>query len=136
MGAGHGVCRDFAHLSIALCRAMNIPARYASGYLGHIGDGVSGATGDFSAWFEVYLDGRWHTFDARYNTPRIGRIVMVRGADASDVAMITSFGNYELNLFKVWTDELSEAEARDWSTVENPLPDVPALVSNSSGRLV
>ncbi len=102
-----GVCRDFAHLSISLCRAMNIPARYASGYLGDIGVPYSGA-GDFCAWFEVYLGGRWYTFDARYNTPRAGRILMVRGADAGDVAMITSFGNYQLRYFRVWTDRLED----------------------------
>lgn len=103
-----GVCRDFAQLSVALCRAMNIPARYASGYLGDIGVPYSGP-GDFCAWFEVYLGGRWYTFDARYNTPRIGRILMVRGRDAADVAMITSFGAYELTRFHVWTDEISAA---------------------------
>ncbi|MEX2518756.1 MAG: transglutaminase family protein [Paracoccaceae bacterium] len=102
-----GVCRDFAHLSIALCRAMNIPARYASGYLGDIGVPYSGP-GDFCAWFEVFLGGRWHTFDARYNQPRIGRVLMVRGADAADVAMITSFGAYELKLFRVWTDQIAD----------------------------
>ncbi len=102
-----GVCRDFAHLAIALCRAMNIPARYASGYLGDIGVPYSGP-GDFCAWFEVYLGGRWYTFDARYNTPRAGRIIMVRGADAADVAMITSFGGYQLRYFRVWTDQLED----------------------------
>jgi transglutaminase-like putative cysteine protease len=102
-----GVCRDFAHLAIAFCRAMNIPARYASGYLGDIGFPYSGP-GDFSAWFEVYLDHRWHTFDARYNIPRIGRILMVRGSDAADVAMITSFGGYQLRLFRVWTNRLED----------------------------
>jgi len=102
-----GVCRDFAHLSISFCRAMNIPARYASGYLGDIGVPYSGA-GDFCAWFEVYLGGRWHTFDARYNMPRAGRILMVRGADAADVAMITSFGDYQLKYFRVWTDQLAD----------------------------
>ncbi|GAB5506847.1 MAG: transglutaminase family protein [Rhizobiaceae bacterium] len=100
-----GVCRDFAHLSIALCRAMSIPARYASGYLGDIGVPYSGP-GDFCAWFEVYLGGRWYTFDARYNEPRIGRVLMVRGRDAADGAMITSFGSYELKGLKVWTDEV------------------------------
>jgi transglutaminase-like putative cysteine protease len=99
-----GVCRDFAHLAIAFCRAMNIPARYASGYLGDIGVPPSGP-GDFSAWFEVYLGGRWHTFDARYNTPRIGRVLMVRGRDAADGAMITSFGAYDMKAFRVWTNE-------------------------------
>ncbi len=102
-----GVCRDFAHLSIALCRAMNIPARYASGYLGDIGIPYSGP-GDFCAWFEVYLGGAWHTFDARYNVPRAGRILMVRGADAADVAMITSFGAYKLTYFRVWTEQLAD----------------------------
>jgi transglutaminase-like putative cysteine protease len=105
-----GVCRDFAQLAIAFCRAMNIPARYASGYLGDIGVEDAGA-GDFCAWFEVYLQGgdgqgRWYVFDARYNTPRIGRVLMVRGRDAADVAMITSFGAYDLELFRVWTDEI------------------------------
>jgi transglutaminase-like putative cysteine protease len=100
-----GVCRDFAHLSIALCRALNIPARYASGYLGDIEWPASGP-GDFCAWFEVYLDGAWHTFDARYNAPRIGRVLMVRGHDAGQVAMLTSFGSYALEGFRVWTEEL------------------------------
>ncbi|MBK5928100.1 transglutaminase-like domain-containing protein [Rhodobaculum claviforme] len=100
-----GVCRDFALLSIAFCRAMNIPARYASGYLGDIGVPPSGP-GDFCAWFEAYLGGRWYTFDARYNTPRIGRVLMVRGRDAADGAMITSFGAHTLTSFRVWTDEV------------------------------
>lgn len=100
-----GVCRDFAHLAVSLCRAMNIPARYASGYLGDIGIPYSGP-GDFCAWYEVYLGSAWHTFDARYNVPRAGRILMVRGSDAADVAMITSFGAYQLRYFRVWTDEL------------------------------
>jgi transglutaminase-like putative cysteine protease len=102
---GSGVCRDYAHLAIALCRAMNIPARYASGYLGDIGVPPGGPM-DFCAWFEVYLGGRWFTFDARYNTPRIGRILMVRGRDAADVAMITSFGPHAMEGFEVWADEL------------------------------
>ena len=100
-----GVCRDFAHLSIAMCRAMNIPARYTSGYLGDVGVPYSGP-GDFCAWFEAWLGGRWYTFDARYNTPRIGRVLMVRGRDAADGAMITSFGAYDLKEFRVWTDEV------------------------------
>lgn len=102
-----GVCRDFAHLAISLCRAMNIPARYCSGYLGDIGVPDAGFD-DFCAWFEVYLDDKWYTFDARYNVPRIGRIAMVRGHDASDVAMVTSFGAYELTAFRVWSHELSD----------------------------
>ena len=108
-----GVCRDFAHLAIALCRAMNIPARYASGYLGDIGVPYSGP-GDFCAWFEVYLGGQWYVFDARYNTPRIGRVLMVRGRDAADCAIITSYGAYEMTGFQVWTDavpgQCSEAD--------------------------
>ncbi|MFN3972546.1 MAG: transglutaminase-like domain-containing protein [Gemmobacter sp.] len=103
-----GVCRDFAHLGIAMCRAMNIPARYASGYLGDIGVPYGGQ-GDFCAWFEVWLGGRWFTFDARYNTPRIGRVLMVHGRDAADGAMITSFGAYDLVAFRVWTDEVPDA---------------------------
>ncbi len=103
-----GVCRDFAHLAIAFCRAMNIPARYASGYLGDIGVPYGGP-GDFCAWFEAYLGGRWYTLDARYNEPRIGRVLMVRGRDAADGAMITSFGAYDLIGFRVWTDEVSGA---------------------------
>ena len=102
-----GVCRDFAHLGVSLCRAMNIPARYASGYLGDIGVPDSGFD-DFCAWFEVFLGGNWHTVDARYNVPRIGRILMVRGDDASDVAMITSFGAYTLSSFRVWTTQLDD----------------------------
>ncbi|MCC0020871.1 MAG: transglutaminase family protein [Nitratireductor sp.] len=107
-----GVCRDFAHLAISLCRAMNIPARYCSGYLGDIGVPDAGFD-DFCAWFEVYLDGNWYTFDARYNVPRIGRVLMVRGNDASDVAMITSFGAYELSGFRVWSLELADGEGND-----------------------
>ncbi len=104
-----GVCRDFAHLAIALCRCMNIPARYATGYLGDIGVPVSPAPMDFSAWFEVYLGGRWYTFDARHNTPRIGRILMARGRDAADCAITTTFGQTRLAQFKIVTEEVSRA---------------------------
>ncbi|MFD1702068.1 transglutaminase family protein [Methylopila henanensis] len=103
-----GVCRDFAHLAVTFCRCMNIPARYATGYLGDIGVPKDPAPMDFSAWMEVYLGGRWHTFDARHNHPRIGRIVMARGRDASDVALTTAFGPNELRRFTVWTDEVEE----------------------------
>jgi transglutaminase-like putative cysteine protease len=102
-----GVCRDFAHLAITLCRCMNIPARYCTGYLGDIGVPAAPEPMDFSAWFEVYLDGRWHTFDARHNTPRIGRILMAQGRDATDVALSTSFGATRLASFKVHTDEVA-----------------------------
>jgi hypothetical protein len=95
---GRGVCRDFAHLAITLCRCMNIPARYCTGYLGDIGIPPVDAPMDFSAWFEVYLGGHWHTFDARHNAPRIGRILMARGRDATDVALSTIFGPSLLKL--------------------------------------
>ena len=103
---GQGVCRDFAHLAIALCRCMNIPARYCTGYLGDIGVPPSDAPMDFSAWFEVYLADGWHTFDARHNRPRIGRILMARGRDAADTALTTTFGPARLAGFHVHTDEV------------------------------
>ncbi|MDB5545631.1 MAG: transglutaminase [Hyphomicrobiales bacterium] len=102
-----GVCRDFAHLAITLCRCMNIPARYCTGYLGDIGVPVVPEPMDFSAWFEVYLGGRWHTFDARHNEPRIGRILMAMGRDATDVALSTSFGAMRLAKFDVVTEEVA-----------------------------
>jgi len=100
-----GVCRDFQHLAITLCRALHIPARYATGYLGDIGFPPAGPM-DFSAWFEVYLGNRWWTFDARNNTPRIGRVLMATGRDAADVAITTSFGTSWLRNFLVVTDEV------------------------------
>ncbi len=100
-----GVCRDFAHLAITLCRCMNIPARYCTGYLGDIGVPPDPSPMDFSAWFEVYLGDRWYTFDARHNKPRIGRILMARGRDATDVAIVTSFGLCTLTGFKVIAEE-------------------------------
>jgi transglutaminase-like putative cysteine protease len=99
--AGQGVCRDFAHLAISFCRALNIPARYVFGYIPEIGVLEPVVPMDFAAWFEVYLDGRWHTFDARNNTPRIGRVIVGRGRDAVDVALITSFGPLTLTDFEV-----------------------------------
>jgi transglutaminase-like putative cysteine protease len=115
-----GVCRDFAHLAIALCRSMNIPARYCTGYLGDIGVPVSDAPMDFSGWFEAFLDGRWYSFDARHKTPRIGRIVIARGRDAADVAISTAFGPTFLKSFRVWTDEIvrrpSAPPATTWRT--------------------
>jgi transglutaminase-like putative cysteine protease len=107
-----GVCRDFAHLAVTLCRCMNIPARYCTGYLGDIGVPADPAPMDFSAWFEVYLDGRWFTFDARHNHPRIGRVVMARGRDAADVAISTNFGPVQLVRFSVITEEVNPAPAR------------------------
>ena len=101
-----GVCRDFAHLAITLCRCMNIPARYCTGYLGDIGAPPVPDPMDFSAWFQVWLGGRWYTFDARHNRPRIGRILMATGRDATDVAISTSYGPSRLVVFKVVTEEL------------------------------
>jgi transglutaminase-like putative cysteine protease len=104
-----GVCRDFAHLAVAFCRCMNVPARYCTGYLGDIGVPVNLAPMDFSAWFEAYLGDRWYTFDARHNTPRIGRILMARGRDATDVAIGTSFGPCTLAGFNVITSLADDA---------------------------
>jgi len=101
-----GVCRDFAHLAITLCRCLNIPARYCTGYLGDIGVPKDPSPMDFAGWFEAYLGGLWHTFDPRNNTPRIGRILIARGRDAADVAIATTFGPNTLQSFRVWTDEL------------------------------
>ncbi|HEX8522014.1 MAG TPA: transglutaminase family protein [Tepidisphaeraceae bacterium] len=100
-----GVCRDFQHLAITLLRALNIPARYATGYLGDIGVPEEPFPMDFSAWMEVYVDRKWITVDARYNSPRIGRVLMARGRDAIDVAITTSFGAAKLEKFHVWLDE-------------------------------
>ena len=100
------MCRDFTHLAVTFCRCMNIPARYCTGYLGDIGIPPVDAPMDFSAWFEVYLDGSWYTFDARPVVPRIGRVLMARGRDATDVAITTSFGQHMLAGFTVVTDEV------------------------------
>jgi len=103
-----GVCRDFQHLAITFCRALNIPARYVTGYLGDIGVPVAPSPMDFSAWFEAYLGGRWWTFDARHNQSRIGRVLMAVGRDAADVALTTSFGSARLKNFTVVTDEVKD----------------------------
>ncbi|MDT0498687.1 transglutaminase family protein [Algiphilus sp. W345] len=103
---GTGVCRDYAHLAIAFCRCMNIPARYCTGYLGDIGMPPPYGPMDFAGWFEAYLDGNWYTFDARNNQPRIGRVLIARGRDAADVAISTAFGENILESFKVWTDQV------------------------------
>jgi len=114
-----GVCRDFQHLAVTLCRAMHIPARYATGYLGDIRVPASASPMDFSAWFEVYLEDRWWTFDARHNFPRFGRVLMATGRDASDVAMTTSFGMATLTNFTVVSEEVT--------------PENTRFASNSSG---
>jgi transglutaminase-like putative cysteine protease len=101
-----GVCRDFAHLAVAFCRCMNIPARYCTGYLGDIGIPPPYGPMDFAAWFEAYLGGRWYTFDPRNNVPRIGRVLIARGRDAIDVAIATTFGPNTLINFQVFTDEV------------------------------
>ena len=105
-----GVCRDFAHLAVTLCRCMNIPARYCTGYLGDIGVPPVDAPMDFAAWFDVYIDGDWYTYDARHNRPRIGRILMARGRDATDTALTTAFGPAKLVSFQVHTDEVKLVE--------------------------
>jgi transglutaminase-like putative cysteine protease len=109
--AGQGVCRDFAHLAITFCRALNIPARYVFGYIPDINVPPPSEPMDFAAWFEVYLDGRWYTFDARNNTPRTGRVIVGRGRDAIDVALITSFGPLSLIDFEVRAEPSTAAGA-------------------------
>jgi transglutaminase-like putative cysteine protease len=104
-----GVCRDYAHLAIALCRCLNIPARYCTGYLGDIGMPPPYGPMDFAGWFEAWLGDRWYTFDARNNMPRIGRVLIARGRDACDVALSSTFGPNTLENFRVWTDEVAEA---------------------------
>ena len=106
-----GVCRDYAHLAIALCRALNIPARYCTGYLGDLGVPPMDAPMDFAGWFEAYLGGAWHTFDPRNNQRRIGRVLIARGRDAADVAISMTFGPNTLSKFLVWTDEMHSATA-------------------------
>ena len=105
----NGVCRDFAHLALTLCRCMNVPARYCTGYLGDIGVPIVDSPMDFSGWFEAFLDGQWYTFDARHNHPRAGRILMGTGRDAADVALTTSFGRMDLVKFLVISDEVVPA---------------------------
>jgi transglutaminase-like putative cysteine protease len=105
-----GVCRDFTHLAVSFCRAMNIPTRYATGYLGDIGVPANPAPMDFSACFQVYLGDRWHIFDARHNHRRVGWILMATGRDAADCAITTSFGPHKLQKFVVWSDEVQTAE--------------------------
>jgi transglutaminase-like putative cysteine protease len=107
---GKGVCRDYTHLAIAFCRALNIPARYCTGYLSDVGTQPPYGPGDFAAWFEAYLGGKWHIFDPRNNAPRIGRILIARGRDAADVAMTTTFGPNTLENFEVWTDPVADTD--------------------------
>jgi transglutaminase-like putative cysteine protease len=108
-----GVCRDYAHLAVAFCRALNIPARYCTGYLGDVGTPPPYPSGDFAAWFEAYLGGQWHVFDPRNNVPRIGRVLLARGRDAADVAITTTFGPNTLKSFRVWTDEIAGPQSSE-----------------------
>ena len=103
-----GVCRDYVHLAMAFCRCMNIPARYCTGYLSDLGTAPPFCVGDFAAWFEAWIGGRWHIFDPRNNVPRRGRVLMARGRDACDVAITTTFGPNTLESFRVWTDEIPD----------------------------
>jgi transglutaminase-like putative cysteine protease len=120
-----GVCRDYAHLAIAFCRCLNIPARYCTGYLSDLGTLPPYAVGDFAAWFDVWLGGRWHTFDPRNNVPRVGRVLMARGRDAADVAIATTFGPNVLEGFRVWTDEVQDSQ----TPVGAPAEGGPALAN-------
>lgn len=109
-----GVCRDFAHLAIAFTRSMNIPARYCTGYISDVGTPLPRGDGDFAAWFEAYLDGRWYVFDPRNNEPRIGRVLIARGRDAADVPLSLTFGENTLTSFKVWADEVDGTSPDPW----------------------
>jgi transglutaminase-like putative cysteine protease len=127
-----GVCRDFAHLALTLCRCMNIPARYCTGYMGDIGiDPIPGPM-DFSGWFEVYLGGHWHTADARHNKPRIGRILMAVGRDATDVAISTQFGPAILTHFQVVTEEVTATPHSELANGMLPTPATPIPVSQDN----
>jgi len=110
-----GVCRDYVHLAITMCRCLNVPARYCTGYLADIGVPAAGAPMDFSSWFEAYLGGHWHTFDPRNNQRRIGRILIARGRDAADVAVSTTFGPNFLETFRVWAGEARESRSESAS---------------------
>ena len=126
-----GVCRDFQHLAISLSRCMNIPARYVTGYIGDIRMPYSGP-GDFSAWYQVFLDGKWMDLDARHNYPRLGRVLMATGRDAADVAMTTSFGAAPLTYFYVESNEVDAAGnnvARPQPAALAPLPGVSAAAN-------
>lgn len=124
-----GVCRDFAHLAIAFCRALNIPARYVNGYLGDINIPADPAPMDFSAWFEAFVGGKWHTFDARHNKPRTGRVVIARGRDATDVPMLHTFGPHTLSKFEVWTYEQTQRSSAEGEPAD-AAPSVSAQASS------
>jgi transglutaminase-like putative cysteine protease len=129
-----GVCRDYAHLAIAFCRCLNIPARYCTGYLGDIRIPPVPAPMDFAGWFEVWLGDRWYTFDARNNTPRIGRVLMARGRDACDVALVSSFGPNTLHAFSVWADEVPTPAAPYWNQNPNPIQNLDLFQGQSQSQ--
>ncbi|MDQ6908880.1 MAG: transglutaminase family protein, partial [Chloroflexota bacterium] len=124
-----GICRDFAHLGVTFCRALNIPARYVFGYMPDIGIPPPYPAMDFHAWFEVYLGGRWWTFDARFNTPRIGRIPIGRGRDAVDVAMVTTYGAANFRQMTVWSDVVTD------ETEYGPIEDATTAVETDGGTI-
>ena len=133
-----GVCRDFAHLALTFARCLNIPARYCTGYMGDIGVPPDGMPMDFSGWFEVYLGGRWFTADARHNRPRIGRVPIAYGRDASDVAISNTFGPNRLTRFLVWTDEVPEdahsaAPAGDTACDASAVPEARNATTAGAG---
>ncbi|WP_372675340.1 transglutaminase-like domain-containing protein [Aquicoccus sp.] len=121
LAEGVGVCRDFAHLAIALCRCLNIPARYCTGYLSDIGEPLPHPTGDFAAWMEVYLDGQWHLFDPRNTAPRFARFLVARGRDAADVPLTQTFGSATMTGFLVWTEETDPKATAGLAT--SPAPE-------------
>jgi len=117
-----GVCRDFAHLGVSFCRALNYPARYVSGYLPDINVPFDPAPMDFHAWFEVYMEGAWHTFDARHNRPRVGRVLIARGRDAVDVALSTVYGSAQLAEIRVWADQVGQQQRLNSVSLESSEP--------------
>lgn len=126
VASGAGVCRDYAHLAISLCRCLNLPARYCTGYLGYTGIPVREAPVDFSAWFEVFLQDRWVVMDARHNIPRCGRVLIARGRDAADVPFLRSFGAHQLTGFQVVTEAVAPEDARVREPVRRQLERHPA----------
>jgi transglutaminase-like putative cysteine protease len=133
---GAGVCRDFAHLAITLCRCLNIPARYCTGYLGYTGIPIGEAPVDFSAWFEAFLADRWYIFDARHNFPRSGRVLIARGRDAADVPFLRSFGEHQLLGLQVITEQLAEQTAEP-GTANQPEAKTPeaSAIANASLKI-
>ncbi len=114
-----GVCRDFAHLGVSFCRALNYPARYVCGYLPDINVPYDPAPMDFHAWFEVYMEGAWHTFDARHNRPRTGRMIIAHGRDAVDVAVSTVYGSAQMQTIQVWADQADEQQQLQMLMIES-----------------